>query len=94
MKRIIAVLLLVFMLCTLTACGSIDELRKSQAEEYANSAGFEIVKELNRWADYYIFLVYDRNTHVEYILTWGGGTAGFCPYYDENGDVAFYKGGE
>ena len=91
MKRFSALVIAVIMLFVFTACSSVNEFRTEQARDYINQAGFEIISTLNRYGDYYIFLVYDTTTKVEYILTWGAGSNGFCPYYDENGSLVFYE---
>ena len=93
MKRLCMLLLIISMLFIFTACGAIDDLRTNQAEDILNPSGFEIVEKLGKkGTDYYVFLVYDTTTKVEYIFTYGNGTNGFCPYYDENGNVVIYEG--
>ena len=93
MKRFIAILLITIMLFVFAGCESYEQMVYESVTEYASEAGFEVIEMLGNHSDYRIYLIYDVDTKAEYLLTWGNGTHGFCPYYDSNGNVAFYKGG-
>lgn len=90
MKRFIAVILVVATLFIFTACGAQGDVENTQLLE-----GFNTIKMYDHetWR-YPSYLIYDVETNVIYIatITYNGGVT-MCPYYDENGNVAFYDGG-
>ena len=92
MKRFIVIALIVVLAFSCTACKSYHEHFDNMYQDHIESFGFKIIEKLGTWGDYRSFLVYDTRTNVEYIVTIGNGSDGFCPYYDKNGSVAIYGG--
>lgn len=78
MKRIIALLLVIFILCGLAACAPAE----------SSDIQFEKIEKIGSVNGYTTWLVYDVNTKVVYIVS----GESFCPYYDAEGNVAIYKG--
>lgn len=77
MKRIIAILLVLIVVFSLTACSSVDDDKKLvEIDKYRTPYGQTI------------FVVYDPVTKVEYFMI----PDMMCPRYDENGNIAFYEG--
>ena len=89
MKKLIAIILAIFMFCCLTACA---DSTTAFAEEAIERHGFVVVRQLYVYGDTSVYIVYDPSTMVEYIIYDGYRSYSICPYYDENGNVAFYKG--
>lgn len=88
MKRIVAILLAMFIVFTFVGCGACES--EDSYKEIVE--GFVTVKELDT-SYRKAYMVYDKDTRVMYIVTEGYyGAPSFSPYYDSNGDVAFYKG--
>lgn len=69
-----------------------NDYRDRSAERYIKSVGFESIEKLSEFGDYRTYLTYDTRTNVEYIVTFGNGSNGFCPYYDKDGNVVIYGG--
>lgn len=78
MKRIIAILLVIFILCGLAACAPCEPVDEQ----------FEKIEKIGSVNGYTIWLVYDVNTKVVYVVSGDS----ICPYYDADGNVAIYKG--
>ena len=93
MKRFVAILLIVLILCGLTAC-DVSTVREENASAQLDDLGFEVIEYLGSYGDCYIYLVYDVETNVEYIFASGYCRMSWSPYYDESGNVAFYDGGD
>ena len=92
MKQIIAILLVLIIVFGCVGCTAYNEHFDNMAQEYIESAGFKVIEKFGNFGDYRTYLAYDSRTNVEYIVTFGNGTNGFCPYYDEHGNVVIYKG--
>ena len=92
MKKIIAVVLVLIVIIVCTGCAKYEAHFDNMAIEYIHSAGFEFIEKMGNFGDYRTYLAYDTRTNVEYIVTFGNGTNGFCPYYDEYGNIAIYGG--
>ena len=90
MKKIIAIVLVVSILCCFTGCSGVtDNLR---AEEVSES-GFVLIEEFGSFGSSRTYLVYDPNTLVEYLYyTADYGSTSICPYYNSNGNVVIYEG--
>lgn len=78
MKRFIAILLVVLMLCGLVACAPAEQ----------QDARFRSVDKFRLTTGYRAQLVYDLETKVMYIICGDS----LCPYYDEDGNVMIYEG--
>jgi hypothetical protein len=93
MKRIIALILALFIFCNLTACAAVsDDDGKTYLEIKLEESGFGVVEQMGRFSDTYIYLIYDMETKAEYIFIDGYESYALSPYYDKNGNVAYYKG--
>ena len=90
MKRFIALLLVIFVCISLTACCfDYEEVDTEQIEEY----GFVKIKTFGVYGEGGCYLAYDPATNVEYLVTTGSyGEFSLCPYYNEQGNVAIYEG--
>lgn len=90
MKRFIVVMLIIFMCTSLAACSdSYDKWDEEQIEAY----GFIVIKQLGRYGESACYLVYDPATNIQYTVCTGSySNFSLCPYYDEYGNVAIYKG--
>lgn len=95
MKRFIAILLVLVIVFSCAGCADHnceEDSRDRVARRYIESVGFEIIEKLSEFGDYRTFLTYDTRTNVEYIVTFGNGSNGFCPYYGKDGNVVIYGG--
>jgi hypothetical protein len=95
MKRFIAFLLILVIVFSCVGCTEHDcekDYRDRSAERYIKSVGFESIEKLSEFGDYRTYLTYDTRTNVEYIVTFGNGSNGFCPYYGKDGNVIIYGG--
>jgi hypothetical protein len=90
MKRIIVVLLMIIMLLGLTACSSVEG--PTTGERNVEGLGFHIIEDFGEYGMYHIYLVYDPNTMVEYLITLDSYGRSICPYYNSDGTVAIYNG--
>lgn len=89
MKKLLVILCLVAMIFCFAGCKIKDDATNKLIDE----CGFVLIDKTGKYGDYNIHYVYDPETKVEYILTYGySGTIGLCPRFDENGEVMFYKG--
>lgn len=93
MKRFIAIILVIFILCGFTACGP-SEGSGEYIERKLDEIGFGFVKDLGTVGVAEFYLVYDYKTRVEYIFIDGYYEINLIPYYDENGNVMIYDGGK
>ena len=90
MKKIIAIVLVVYMFCCFTGCA---KLADHQTEAFVTGSGFVVIEEFGRYGDTRTYLVYDPNTKVEYIVYHGTyHSTSICPYYDSDGNVVIYEG--
>lgn len=89
MKRIVTLLLGIILCMSLSACRSTyDRIDAEQIKAY----GFVTIEQLGTYGEGASYVVYDPTTKVEYIAITGiYGNFSFCPYYDEDGDVAIYE---
>ena len=92
MKRIIALLLIVIMLLSLTACAAKEESVNSFTEKGMREIGFTVESYLGNFGDKYFYLIHDNNTKVKYIYVDDYMGMSLCPYYDEDGNVDIYEG--
>lgn len=97
MKKLLAVLCLIGMIFFLVGCDTSNEqnvetIQDKVANEFIVDMGFVIIEKMGEFGDTCVYLVYDAETKVEYMLTEGYCETSFCPYYDENGEVVIYKG--
>ena len=92
MKRVITFLLIFIIVFSCTGCKAYNDHFDNMYREYIESFDFKIIKKLGSYGDYRAFLAYDTRTNVEYIVTVGNGSNGFCPYYDKDGNVVIYGG--
>lgn len=91
MKRFIAILLVLVIVFSCAGCKSYAEFRDEAYTRYITKSGFEVIEQICTYGDYHVFLAYDTRTNVEYIVTIGAGSNGFCPYYDKDGNVVIYE---
>ena len=94
MKRFIALMLVLVIVFTCVGCAEHDceeDYRDKSAKRYIESSGFEVIEKIGTHGDYRVFLAYDTRTNVEYIVTVGAGSNGFCPYYGKDGNVVIYE---
>lgn len=93
MKKIIVIVLTICLLCGLIGCTT-KSIEKN-IETAIEKSGFILIDLFGERGDVDIFLVYDPNTKVEYLFTRGPySSMSICPYYDSNGNIAIYKGGD
>lgn len=92
MKRFIALMLVLLMCISLVGCKSATEYRDDACAKYITKSGFEVIEKICTYGDYRVFLAYDTRTNVEYIVSVGNGSNGFCPYYGKDGNVVIYGG--
>ena len=52
--------------------------------------GFVVIEQIYAKGDNSAYIVYDPVTKVEYLIYYGYRSFSISPYYDENGNVAFY----
>lgn len=90
--KILLVLFIIVMTICLIGCDTDNKIAYGAAEDYVEDLGFAIIKQLSEHGDAYTYLVYDKETKVEYILVDVFCEKSLCPYYDENGEVVIYKG--
>lgn len=85
MRYIIIVLLACFIATIFAGCSE-EGYRTDTLEDM----GFVKIKTLGSSSTTY--LVYDKETYVQYIIDFGySGTLAISPYYDETGNVAIYN---
>lgn len=60
---------------------------------YLNEIGFNVIEKIGSCdsGNTNIYLAYDAQTKVEYIITLGFGGVMFCPYYGSDGNVVIYE---
>lgn len=93
MKKIIALLLFVTIVLTLSSCakqkasnsGNIADVVEQVNSEYVD---FEIVEE-NYWDGWCV--VYDKNTKVMYVILDAYQSTGMTPIYNSDGTVKLYE---
>ena len=91
MKRFIACVLLIATLLCFTACGS-DTEEETPVNPFKDF-GFELIEATsNQCGGTTMYHVYDTETKVEYFIIKGTYKVSMAPRYDENGNVAIYKG--
>lgn len=91
MKKFVAIALVIFTLCSFVGCGAVSSMENIPENKFDNS-GFVVIKQIGNIGIDEVYLVYNVETKVEYILIDGYQEISMCPYYDENGNIVIYKG--
>lgn len=93
MKRLISVILVIFMLVVLMGCAKIEDDNVEFQTDRIKNLGFTVLEHAGRTTDVDYYVVYDNDTNVVYFLsfTYSGGVT-FSPRYDENGEIMIYGG--
>lgn len=90
MKKLIAIILTAAMLCCFAGCKNYKTFNIQHTEKAIGEMGFIIVEQIYVKGDNSAYIVYDPVTKVEYLIYDGYRSFSISPYYDENGNVAFY----
>lgn len=91
MKRIIALLLVMFMVVSFAAC-NLNESHASFTKRTLSECGFTVESYLGHSGDKEFYVIHDNSTNVKYIFIDDYTGTALCPYYDENGNVDIYDG--
>ena len=92
MKKLLITLLAIVMIFCFVGCNERDTAYDRQVNEFMADSGFVLIERIGKQGDTYMYLVYDAESKVEYILIEGYCETSLCPYYDSNGEVVIYKG--
>ena len=92
MKKLLIILCLIAMVFCFTGCDKRDQLQYEAVNNMVTDMDFVVIEEISHYGDTYIYLVYDSETNVEYILVDGYCETSLCPRYNRNGDVMVHKG--
>lgn len=85
MKKVLVTLLLCMLMVSLVGCKTTVDTTNHKIL-YDKFVVIETHKDIQRT----LYIVYDKDTMVEYFITSSQYQGGICPIYDENGNVKIY----
>lgn len=88
MKKFLIVVMVLAL--ALTGCGKTKRIIYENDEKTFFDT-FIVLEQRDNFDDGYLYIVYDKETKVEYYIFGSGYRGGICPIYNTDGTVKVYK---